>query len=83
MNMISSIKEAQEFVKTAEVGSPWLFVGYPDPITDEDPDEYDKDMAKASELEARIVDIIDRALVKEARTNVSSKALAAEAKASK
>ena len=65
MSEINSVKDAQKFVKTAEVGASWFFGGFPDPITEEDPDEYDKIMAKAVALEGRIAAIIDRGVVKE------------------
>ena len=55
---ISNLKEAEKFMKTAEVGSSWVFSGWPDPITEESLEEYDKLEEAARKLESEIFDYI-------------------------
>lgn len=55
---ISNLKEAEKFMRTAEIGDTWYFSGWPDPITEGSLEEYDKLEEAARTLESEIFDYI-------------------------
>jgi len=59
MTTINTLEEAKKFHASSNVGDAWSFGGWPDPIIDEDPEEYEKTMAAAVALEADITEIIN------------------------
>lgn len=68
MSIINTIEEAKKFAETAEVGSQWVFDGWPEPPTSEaEIDTHAERGAKAAALLEEITKIIESAVAPKAK----------------